>query len=262
MDKQDLEKSLKALRTKIDAIDVQILSLLKSRFEIVHEVGELKNSHNENFFIRSAREADMLRALIDLSEDKLPNNLIIDLWRKIITSANVCEQPIKIGLYCQKEEEERCLIELYRYYNNEIEIKFFDKSEDLFLEIEEKEIQIAAIDLFSQDSSWWLNLATKHKSIKLFTKIPFLTQGKKEIMLFAIKEAEKSSSDETVIYVEAPLNIDPAIFTSKVLAKARKKGKMIYLLSYQKFITEAELSSIDENNQMNVKKIIGYFPIG
>jgi chorismate mutase len=57
----ELQKTLNLFRQDIDQIDHQIIALLEERMEIISQVGELKKSNKEKFFIRSSREADMIK---------------------------------------------------------------------------------------------------------------------------------------------------------------------------------------------------------
>ena len=55
---------LASLRSQIDAIDTQIIELLSQRLQIVHQVGKLKAASPKTSFIRPAREATMVKHLI------------------------------------------------------------------------------------------------------------------------------------------------------------------------------------------------------
>ena len=76
------ENSLTDLRFQIDNIDDQIINLLGERMGIVNQVGELKKNNNEKFFIRSNREADMIKDLLKKSKSNFPKTAIINIWRK------------------------------------------------------------------------------------------------------------------------------------------------------------------------------------
>ena len=76
MSENQQNKKLALFREQIDEIDLKILNLLKDRMEIVKNVGELKKSCNEKFYIRSNREADMIKNLVNLAEDKFPKSVI------------------------------------------------------------------------------------------------------------------------------------------------------------------------------------------
>ena len=67
---------LKDLRKEIDAIDEQLISLFKQRMKVVKRVGVLKKKDDIKFFIRSAREADMIKNLLKKSGKNLPKSLL------------------------------------------------------------------------------------------------------------------------------------------------------------------------------------------
>ena len=81
MSENQQNKKLALFREQIDEIDLKILNLLKDRMEIVKNVGELKKSYNEKFYIRANREADMIKNLVNLADDKFPKSTIINIWR-------------------------------------------------------------------------------------------------------------------------------------------------------------------------------------
>ncbi|HLD77244.1 MAG TPA: chorismate mutase, partial [Rickettsiales bacterium] len=94
----EYSQKLGELREEIDKIDDKILKLLQKRLEIVKSVQEVKSKNGEEFFIKSAREADMIKNLLTKTKI-MPKSAIIDIWRKIITSANCLEQPLQIALH-------------------------------------------------------------------------------------------------------------------------------------------------------------------
>ena len=65
----NFEVSLNKFRDEIDKTDCQILELLQKRMLIINQVGELKSLHQQKFFIRSNREADMIKNLIVKMQD-------------------------------------------------------------------------------------------------------------------------------------------------------------------------------------------------
>ena len=56
MSENQQNKTLALFREQIDEIDLKILNLLKDRMSIIKDVGDLKKSYNEKFYIRSNRE--------------------------------------------------------------------------------------------------------------------------------------------------------------------------------------------------------------
>ena len=79
MSENQQNKTLALFREQIDEIDLKILNLLKDRMVVIKNVGDLKKSYNEKFYIRSNREADMIKNLVNLAENKFPIILLVKL---------------------------------------------------------------------------------------------------------------------------------------------------------------------------------------
>ncbi len=212
-------------RKKIDVIDAKILDLLKNRMEIVAEVREIKSNNGEEFFIKSAREADMIKSLVLKADKNLPKSMIVSIWRKIITSSNVLEQPLKIALHNPKKIADYNYL-LCQYYADFVPIISHDSISDTTLSIEKKNAQIAAFSLPNSDNdnscqNWWINLANNKNGIKVFAKIPFLaTDSNINLVLLAIKEPEKSNADNSLFCVE----ISSSASKSQLLAALNESG--------------------------------------
>ena len=137
----ELQKTLNLFRQDIDQIDHQIIALLEERMEIISQVGELKKSNKEKFFIRSSREADMIKSLLNKSSSKFPKSTIANIWRKIITAANMHEQPFSIALHNPKNISDYAYL-VREYYNDEISIISCDSANNVVSEIEKDIAQI------------------------------------------------------------------------------------------------------------------------
>jgi chorismate mutase len=172
------EPALLALREDIDKIDDQIISLLQARMEIVSKVGEFKKVNQEKFFIRSNREADMIKDLVAKSRGSLSAITVISIWRKIITAANMHEQPLAIAI-CNPQKLPDYAYLVKSYYNDLVPICDFDNAKNTILELEKGEAQIAIFadpqfDNNQKSENWWIDLAKKCDDLQVFAKIPFV----------------------------------------------------------------------------------------
>ena len=99
-------ESLDDLRTEIDRIDSQIASLLLERASYVKKVGERKAARNlQKSFIRSGREATMVRKLVDHLKFLYHPAATLAIWRTIISSSLSMEQPMNIASYVSPEND-------------------------------------------------------------------------------------------------------------------------------------------------------------
>ena len=93
-------QTLDGVRERIDEIDQALLGLLRERFEASHAVKRLKSDNGSlnSTPIRPAREATLMRRLLDLCEEPLPKDLMVRLWRLILTSSTLVQADAAGGL--------------------------------------------------------------------------------------------------------------------------------------------------------------------
>lgn len=188
---------LEKFRNEIDKIDEQLISLLKQRIKVVKKVGALKKKNGEKFFIRSAREADMIKTLIKKSGKDLPKNLIIDIWRKLITAANQLEQPIQLFSAHQEEHLIR------QYYDHSVPLKFSKDSKSVISSLKKNRAGIAIFALPPHNKDKWWELLPE--GFFVFAQIPFDQKSKIGLVAVAAKNPEKSESDITLVQTKSGL---------------------------------------------------------
>lgn len=201
--KSDLnDGNLLKLRKRIDKIDDQIIDLLAQRMDVVDEVAALKKSRNEKLFIKSNREADMIKNIVNKLDSRYPKSHIVAIWRKIIASANLHEQYVNIGLLNPDDVVDYQYL-IYEYYSRDFPIKKFNNPRDLVAQIENHEVKIAIFPVSkeNQDNLWWRFLIGS--SIKIFAKIPFIKDEENDNELFCagLKIAHPSQSDITLLNI-------------------------------------------------------------
>jgi chorismate mutase len=219
MKKDHLNNSLQHYRKKIDEIDLKILSLLADRISLIKKVGELKKEYRDKFFIKSAREADMIKNLISKNNADFPKSLIVNIWRKIITTANINEQSIKLLVHNPSNILEYEYL-IKEYYSSEVPILNRKNVSDIIFELENNLANIAIFPLpklnseikekEDVDQNWWISIANSNKGLKVFTKIPFIydiKDGNHQLVALAIKDAEESSEDLSLVCIKTDNNI-------------------------------------------------------
>ncbi len=275
--------ALSQCRNEINVIDDEILQLLSQRMKIVSQVRQIKESSGEKFFIKSGREADMIKSLIAKANPVLPKSTIISIWRKIITSSNMLEQSIKIALHNpQKLSEYNYLVR--EYYSDFVPIISYDSITNIVSEIEKNSAQIAVFALpqnneEENNEEWWINLANNHLGLKVFAKIPFLktiTNGEKtpDLVALAIKNSEKSQSDNSLFCIELDKTISKAQlmailqenqFEAKILKTAKLKkidDILFYLVEIKGFFDEnnPQIQQIAKSKIRPFIKLLGHYP--
>src|SRR4029077_16393437 len=78
--------SLGDLRKNIDRIDEAVHGLLMERGEIIDRLIAVKQTQESGSAFRPAREADMMRRLVDRHQGILPLDTAESIWRVIIST--------------------------------------------------------------------------------------------------------------------------------------------------------------------------------
>ena len=89
--------SLADLRSEIDRIDETMHRLLMERSEIIDRLVEVKRSQKEGASaFRPAREADMMRRLVERHHGHLPLDTVESIWRVIIATFTYIQAPYSV----------------------------------------------------------------------------------------------------------------------------------------------------------------------
>ena len=289
MSENQQNKTLALFREQIDEIDLKILNLLKDRMAVIKDVGDLKKSYNEKFYIRSNRDADMIKNLVNLSENKFPKSAIINIWRKIITTANMSEQNLRIAIHNPKNISDYLYL-IREYYNNDLPIINHDSANSVVSDLENNNAQIGIFALPSSNDesdkkedtkeNWWISLANNRIGLKIFAKIPFVEFEQKDknvnsiqLVATAIKEPEQSNSDNTIITIETSKEVTKSGIIS-ALKEAELDGKILksaqimqfdgikfHLIELKGFYLENDLI-LKKFSQSKIKpyvKVLGHF---
>src|SRR5256714_9845826 len=88
--------SLAELRREIDRIDEAMHGLLMERGEIIDRLIAAKQTQESGSAFRPAREADMMRRLVDRHKGILPLETAESIWRVIIATFTYVQTPFSV----------------------------------------------------------------------------------------------------------------------------------------------------------------------
>jgi chorismate mutase/prephenate dehydratase len=95
------KQALADFRAQIDRIDIALHDMLRDRVEIIDNVRKLKGK--QHIYIRPGREAQMLRALVGRPQGKLPEGLVVRVWRELIGGFTLIEGALKVAVYAPEK---------------------------------------------------------------------------------------------------------------------------------------------------------------
>lgn len=88
--------SLDSMRTRIDALDRQIVDLLNARARVVVDVGHLKRQDDSPIYAPD-REKAVLEKVRRLNAGPLPDRCLEAVYRELMSGSFALERPLKIG---------------------------------------------------------------------------------------------------------------------------------------------------------------------
>jgi chorismate mutase len=88
--------SLQELREEIDSIDAQVHGLLMARGDIIDRLISVKKTQEVGSAFRPAREADMMRRLVQRHRGILPIDTVESIWRVIIATFTYVQAPFSV----------------------------------------------------------------------------------------------------------------------------------------------------------------------
>jgi chorismate mutase/prephenate dehydratase len=84
------------IRSRIDAIDTELLALLNQRADLVHEVGLVKKRDNVSIYAPE-REEQLLRGLVKKNKGRLPEKAVRAIYREIMSASYALEKGLTIA---------------------------------------------------------------------------------------------------------------------------------------------------------------------
>jgi chorismate mutase / prephenate dehydratase len=89
---------LAKVRSEIDAIDLQIQTLINDRANWAQQVGKAKGPLKAAVdYYRPEREAQILRRVVDRNQGPLSDEVLVRLFREIMSACLAQQEPLKIG---------------------------------------------------------------------------------------------------------------------------------------------------------------------
>jgi chorismate mutase/prephenate dehydratase len=88
--------NLADLRVQIDALDMELLTLLSRRAQVAEQVGEVKKREGTPF-LRPDRVAKVIAQIQQANQGPLKNEHIAAVWREIMSACLALESPVRVA---------------------------------------------------------------------------------------------------------------------------------------------------------------------
>lgn len=166
------KQALADLRSQIDQIDGVLHDMLRERAEVIDQVRKVKGK--QQVYIRPGREAQMMRALMGRPQGKIPEGLVVRIWREMISTFTLLEGNTKVGVYAPEKGPD--LWDVARdHYGAFTPLVEYKTAAAAIKALQENKITVAVVPPPSQGDkdSWWpLLAADKANVMTVFQSVP------------------------------------------------------------------------------------------
>jgi chorismate mutase len=200
--KAENRSPLEAVRERIDQIDAELLQLVDERAALAHQVAEAKKADGGEgqVNIRPAREAQLIRRLLDTPRRAASTPLIVRMWRELIGESLRIQGDFHLGVWGGQDLARTVELARARFGVAPPMRRFRTPEEALAVAREPGGVAVLALE---PGDRWWGALLAR-PDLKVFAALPDLhSQG--AVCGFAVAqiEVEPSGYDETYFVTDA-----------------------------------------------------------
>jgi chorismate mutase len=167
--------SLTDLRKEIDTIDEQMHRLLMQRGDIIDRLIKVKKTQEVGSAFRPAREADMMRRLVERHRGILPLTTVESIWRVIVSCFTYVQAPFAV--HADVSAGESAMRDSARFHFGFIVPYVAHFSAQAAVEaVASSKGDLALVSATSGHTPWWITLEPVGAP-KIIARMPFLERA-------------------------------------------------------------------------------------
>jgi chorismate mutase / prephenate dehydratase len=202
MEKPVTDISLEQIRKEIDHIDQAMLELLDRRFAAIEAIKAIKKHDiaKASSPLRPAREAKILRRLIGLRRGPAPAQLMVRLWRSIISTATHAQANITVHISVETAADHR-LRDLIRDHFAPLAVRAQGDVRDVVGKVEANALDIGVVEAAAQ----WVEPLLKGDTVKVMGVLPVIgrREQRPDLLILGRATVEPSGDDETLLAIRS-----------------------------------------------------------
>jgi chorismate mutase len=245
------------IRKEIDAIDDAILDLLGRRFEAIGRVRTAK-FHDDGTAaspIRPAREAAILRRLLNRAQSSVPAELKVRLWRALISAATQSQAQVTIHVSKRLNSLIGLRLRIRDYFGTMPVEQWRDEAQAMM------QVNAGMDDLCVVETvSPWVEAFVHGKAgrAQIIGALPVLREdAQPKLLIFGHAHAEPTGNDETIIVSDGNL---PRDFAPAPLWQVKAGARRISCLPGFLSEHESPLIGLMRSNATLGLKVAGRYP--
>ncbi len=251
------DSALEDIRREIDAIDDGLMNLLERRFAASEHVRVIKSKNGAlaGSPFRPAREAAIMRSLLGRAESLVSAELMVRLWRVILTGSTLSQAPVTIHVSKRLNASIGNRLRIRDYFGT-IPVEEYRDEAQALLQVNTSPGDMCVVET---DSPWAdAFLDGKAGYARIVASLPFLREEEvPKLLVFGHSVAEPTGDDETVLVSDGKL---PRDFTPAPLWQIKLGTRRISCLPGFLSDHESPLVGLNRSNPQLGLKIAGRYP--
>src|SRR5258707_5437251 len=167
--------SLELLRKEMDAMDEQVHNLLMARAAIIDGLISVNQPQEVGWAFRPAREADMMRRLVERHRGILPLDTVESIWRVIISTFTYVQAPFSVHADISLGESAMRDSARFHFGFTVPYVSHFSASAAVDAVAKSKG-DLALVSATSSHTPWWIALEA-HGAPKIIARLPLVERA-------------------------------------------------------------------------------------
>lgn len=227
------DADLSKLRQEIDAIDDALHDLVMRRTSLVGRIIDAKNDGTSRF--QPAREAQILRRLVDRHDGPFPRAALIRIWREIIAASLRLQGPFSVAAYAHNDDI-ACRDLAREHFGYTTPITSYQSSRAVVNAVGEGTATVGVLPMPEENETapWWpALLAYPAGRPAIVARLPFAPAGESrgewtEALVVGILRQAPSGRDRSFLLVQASPEVSRARLSG---ALGRVGMESIYMIT-------------------------------
>jgi chorismate mutase/prephenate dehydratase len=221
--------SLAALREELNRIDNTLHDLIMERAAIAESVAVSKGDAP---VWRPAREAQILRRLIERHSGPFPRATLVAIWREIISAMVRLQGEFAIAVHAP-ENDRNCRDLARAHFGGEAPMAYYGTPRAVVTAVQDGSASVGVLPLpeDSEEAPWWTVLAgMSDNKVSVCARLPFAPSapgnGEGAYCIAAIAP-EESGSDNSLFALRTSPQVSRARLNDAIAAAGIKPGRLI-----------------------------------
>jgi chorismate mutase/prephenate dehydratase len=224
--------ALETIRAEIDGIDKTLLSLFAERLRVADKLAGLKTPAS-GLPIRPGREVALLRRLVAEAPAPLERELVVELWRSLITASLRRQRVIDVVVGGGRGDPSRLFDIARRHFGSRTRIKDLSEPQAALQKVADNPDNTVAVTWWPAAPSvggWWPALSERRfHNLHIIAGLPVLgASDEPEAAVFAASPNEEAGADISLLLAFDPHHrlqraLNESGFTGRELARAEPR---------------------------------------